>query len=91
MNYDKLKIESIKNAYPSGTRIQLGSMYGENDMPSGLRGTVNFVDGIGQLQMTWDNGRGLALNTECDNFRKLTPDEIALEQPSLQMDGQKFI
>jgi hypothetical protein len=36
-------------------------MLGETDMPSGIIGTVDFVDNIGQLQMTWDNGRTLAL------------------------------
>lgn len=37
-------------------------------MPSGIMGTVDFVDDMGQLQMTWDNGRTLALVPGEDRF-----------------------
>lgn len=39
----------IKQRYPKGTQVCLGHMEGENDMPSGLKGTVSFVDDIGQI------------------------------------------
>ncbi len=61
MVYSHEKVQRIKAQYPAGTRIRLQSMLGETDMPSGIIGTVDFVDNIGQLQMTWDNGRTLAL------------------------------
>lgn len=61
MIYDEKKVEALKRRYPKGTRICLDSM--ENDpfpIPSGSRGTVQFVDDAGQLIMKWDNGRSLS-------------------------------
>lgn len=74
----------IKAKYPPGTRIQLSHM---NDpyspVPDGARGTVKYVDDIGQIFMNWDNGRTLPLNVYEDSFRKLTDEE--LEQESEQI------
>ena len=70
----------IKEEYPVGTRILLDHM---NDplapVPAGTRGTVRFVDGAGQIHMSWDNGRSLALIIGEDSFRKLTDEEVAQE------------
>lgn len=72
--------QSIKEAYPSGTRLLLIEM---NDpfapVPSGTRGTVKMVDDIGQIHMHWDNDRTLAIVPGEDSFRKLTPKELAEE------------
>jgi hypothetical protein len=68
MIYSHEKVQRIKTQYPPGTRIQLQSMSGETDMLPGIIGTVDFVDDIGQLQMTWDNGRTLALDPSEDIF-----------------------
>ena len=57
-----------KALYLKGMRILLNSMEGEPDMPSGLKGTVQHVDDIGQIHMKWDNGRTLALNSDKDSF-----------------------
>ena len=50
--------ERYKQSYPPGTRVMLLNM---NDpyspVESGMRGTVQSVDDIGQLLMKWDNGR----------------------------------
>ena len=76
--------EHHKEQYPVGTRIYLNNM---NDpyapVPSGTRGTVDFVDDIGQLHMMWDNGRTLALIPGVDSFRKLTEKELDEEKQSL--------
>lgn len=80
MLYDHKKVEHIKEKYPSGTRIQLIFMAGEADMPSGLMGTVDFVDDIGQLQMKWDNGRSLALVPDVDNFATISKPEHKQEK-----------
>lgn len=69
--------EPEKNMYPQGTRIELNFM---NDpfapVPSGTRGTVDYVDDMGQIHMRWDNGRTLALVPDEDSFRKLTDEEL---------------
>ena len=77
------EINRIKNHYPPGTRIELISM---NDpfapVPSGMRGSVDYVDDAGQIHMKWDNGRTLAVLPGVDSFRKLTPEEIEAESPT---------
>ena len=59
----------IKSQYPKGTRIELIEMIGEPDFVAGLQGTVDFVDGIGQIHMIWDNGRTLALIPNEDKYK----------------------
>ena len=65
-----MNVEAIKEMYPTGTRIELVCM---NDpyapVPSGTKGTVEFVDDMGQIAMKWDNGRTLALIPEIDEFK----------------------
>ena len=63
------EVLQIEKAYPKGTRIELIEMKGEPDFPAGLQGVVDFVDGIGQIHMIWDNGRTLALIPEEDKFK----------------------
>lgn len=46
----------------------------------GTRGTVRYVDDMGQVGGAWDNGRSLSLIPGEDSFRKLTQQEIAQEQ-----------
>ena len=62
------KVEIIKNKYPIGTRIRLHHMADDYGVPDGTLGTVDFVDGVGQIQMTWDNGQTLALIESEDTF-----------------------
>ena len=73
------QVEQIKKRYPVGTRIQLDHMEGERDMPDGLRGVVKMIDDQGQLHMSWQNGRSLALVPNVDSFHVLPPEQ---EQPT---------
>ena len=41
-------------------------------VPAGTRGTVKYVDDIGQIGVAWDNGRSLSLIPGMDTYRKLT-------------------
>ena len=66
------KAQVYKDMYPKGTRIELINM----DDPfapveSGTKGTVEFVDDMGQIHMRWDNGRTLALIPGVDEFKKI--------------------
>ena len=75
--------ESTKKLYPSGTRIELISMKDPYaPVPSGTRGTVNFVDSMGTIFPEWDNGRSLGVVPGEDSFRKLTQEEIEAENQS---------
>lgn len=89
MLYDQKKVECLKERYPQGTRIQLIAMSGESDMPSGLMGTVGFVDDAGQLQMKWDNGRSLAL-VPGDSFTAVSqpePEQTQKQKPDAPLIG----
>ena len=65
-----MNVDAIKEMYPQGTRIELIHMDDPYaPVPSGTKGTVEFVDDMGQIAMIWDNGRTLALIPEVDEFK----------------------
>ena len=63
------QIQRIKEMYPKGTEIELISMEDSQTVPSGTHGIVDFVDDIGTIQMTWDNGSSLGLIVGVDKFK----------------------
>ncbi|SHK09184.1 DUF3846 domain-containing protein [Hespellia stercorisuis] len=63
-----MNAEEVKKTYSEGMTIVLAETKGEGRMPAGLRGTVKYVDDIGQIHMKWENGSSLALNVEEDKF-----------------------
>lgn len=70
-----------KEMYPPGTRLELISMDDPYaPVPPRTRGTVQYVDDIGQVGMAWDNGRSLSLVPGEDSFRRLTETELVEEQ-----------
>lgn len=74
-------VQCMKDSYPPGTRIMLISMDDPYaPIPSGMRGTVDYVDDAAQIHMRWDNGRTLAIVPKEDDFRRLTEEELAEEQ-----------
>lgn len=76
-----------KEMYPPGTRLELISMDDPYaPVPPGTRGTVKYVDDIGQIGMKWDNGRTLAIVPDEDSFRRLTEEELAEEQNNSDID-----
>lgn len=82
----KEKIELYKSQYPQGTRLQLVDMEDSySPVPSGMRGTVQFVDDAGQIHLIWDNGRTLAIVPEVDRFRKLSDMERKAEEYTSQV------
>ena len=64
-----MDVNEIKAMYPKGTRIELIHMDDFAPVPSGTKGTVEYVDDMGQIGMKWDNGRTLALIPEADEFK----------------------
>jgi len=73
------QLENIKREYPIGTRVRLTSMSGENQMPNGLEGNVDFIDDIGSVFVKWDNGSMLALVIGEDSFEKITEAEQGVQ------------
>ena len=81
--FDRMRrtAERMKETYPPGTRIQLDHMEDPwAPVPPGTRGTVAYVDDMGQIGMHWDNGQSLSLIPGEDSFRVLNQEEIASEQ-----------
>ena len=73
----KEKLDQLRRQYPNGTRIELIRMddpYNKKLVP-GCRGTVQFVDSAGTLQMRWDCGSSLGLIPGEDDFRIITDEE----------------
>lgn len=71
--------EVLNQKYPAGTRIELENMIGEGDMSAGLKGTVNFIDDLGQIHINWDNGRTLALDPIIDSFSKINEQDESMD------------
>ena len=82
---DKMMIQRVKEMFPKGTRIEMVHMEDPyNPIPKGTRGTVKFVDDIGTVFASWDNGSGLGVIYGEDGFRKLTEEELLEEQEESQ-------
>lgn len=55
-----------------GKRIKLISMNDDpNPIATGTMGTIQGIDGIGQIQVIWDNGRRLAVIPNIDEYEIL--------------------
>lgn len=74
--YDCDFAESIQQDYPAGTKVVLDrKAVPYRDMPPGLKGIVNYVDGGGMIHCTCENGSSLALVPGEDSVHKdMTPD-----------------
>lgn len=74
------QINSIKRAYPPGTRVQLDHMSDDpHPIQSGTKGTVDFTDDAGTVFVTFDNGRQLGICPEVDRFHKITEHRESIE------------
>ena len=71
----KESIKHLRQEYPPGTRIVLESMNDPHAPPSGTQGTVVYVDDLGQIGMSWQNGSSLSLIPGVDRFSKTAPPE----------------
>ena len=61
----RARAEILREQYPVGTRIMLKQMDDIQAPPFGTLGTVQGVDGIGNILVQWDSGSTLSV-TEID-------------------------
>lgn len=67
----KQRVERLRQQYPVGTRIVLHSMEDPyRNIPPGSKGTVTYVDDMGQIGVQWDMGSSLSLIPGEDSFSK---------------------
>lgn len=87
--YNRRKIEMLRERFPEGTRICLDSMGNDpNLIPSGTKGTVQFVDDIGTVFCKFDNGRSLGVIPGKDGFHTIEEEvqtEELSEEPEMNM------
>ena len=58
----KEKLSSgLRRQYSAGTRVELVRMNDEQAPPIGTHGTVNGVDDLGSIMVSWDNGGSLSV------------------------------
>ena len=67
----QIEINSLKEKYTKGTKIELIKMYDIQEVPPKTKGIVDFVDDIGQLHIKWENESTLPLNVGIDEFKIL--------------------
>ncbi len=68
----RARINMLRAQYPKGTRVELvhtSDPY--TKLMPGTKGTVEFVDDAGTIQISWDNGSGLGMIPGEDEVRKL--------------------
>ena len=86
---DRKEVEMIKKMYPVGTRIKLNYMEDSFAVPSGMTGTVDYVDDEGQIGMSWDNGRTLPLVYGIDSFSKIEQEKSSKTVKDLKKDYER--
>ncbi len=68
----KMIVEEMRKRCPSGTRVRLIRMDDIQAPPAGCMGTVRFVDDIGTVHVSWDNGSSLGIVYGVDEIEIIT-------------------
>lgn len=75
-----MTVEQIKEKYPEGTSICLIKMGSDpQPVPPYTLGTVNHVDDIGTIHMSWKTGSSLGLIVGEDEFEIIHPTKVTLK------------
>jgi len=69
----KATLQRLKATYPKGTRVELVHMVDpyNSKLAPGCRGTVDHVDDIGTIHVSWDCGSSLGIVYGEDSCRKV--------------------
>ena len=54
-------LQTIRERFPRGTRVELVQMDDPQAPPVGTKGTVRGVDDIGSIMVAWDTGGSLSV------------------------------
>lgn len=67
---NRKQLEYLREQYPRGSRIKLNQTMDDpfRPVPKGMMGTVEHIDDTGTIHMSWDNGQGLGLIVNEDDF-----------------------
>lgn len=64
----KEKLDGLRRRFPVGSRIRLIHMEDQYAPPEGTLGTVQGIDGMGDIEVSWDTGSSLKLIPVVDGF-----------------------
>ena len=64
-------LQTLRERFPKGTRVELVQMDDPQASPVGTKGTVRGVDDIGSIMVAGDTGCGLSVAYGEDSCRKL--------------------
>ena len=67
----KEALQSLRERFPQGTRVELVKMDDPQAPPIGTKGTVKGVDDIGSIMVAWDSGGSLSVAYGEDICRKI--------------------
>ena len=65
-------LQSLRERFPQGTRVELVKMDDPQAPPIGTKGTVKGVDDIGSIMVAWDSGGSLNVVYGEDICRKIS-------------------
>ena len=67
------KLDTLRALYPKGTRVELVHMQDpyNKDLKPGSKGTVDHIDDIGTIHVSWDCGSNLGIVYGEDSCRKV--------------------
>ena len=68
----KEALQSLRERFPQGTRVELVKMDDPQAPPIGTKGTVKGVDDIGSIMVAWDSGGSLSVAYGEDICRKIS-------------------
>ena len=71
MDFLRQKIAYRKEKYKRGDRVELVKMDDIQAPPVGTQGTVRFVDDIGTVHVSWDNGSSLGAAMGADIIKRV--------------------
>lgn len=72
----KRVVESLRERYPVGARVQLDRMDDMHAPPIGTMGTVRGVDDAGSIMVSWDTGSSLSVVYGEDSCHILREEQI---------------
>ena len=67
----KEELESLRERFPSGCRVELVKMDDPQAPPIGTKGTVFMIDSVGTIHVHWDTGCGLGVAYGEDICRRI--------------------
>ena len=73
------RVENLRKKYPAGTRVVLKEMDDKQAPPVGTKGTVNGVDDMGSILVSWDTGSSLNLIDGIDEFTVTSREKETVE------------